>query len=323
MSQEKSVSGGRVSMVTIDDASQGQRLDNFLIRHLKGVPRTLVYRVIRKGEVRVNKARCRPETRLEIGDIVRIPPVRTGEEEGNVPVNGMLMQRLQSSILYEDDGLIALNKPQGIAVHGGSGVSHGVIEALRVLRPEARFLELVHRLDRDTSGLLLIAKRRPVLLELHDLLQRGGIDKRYHAWVAGRWPAQLREVTAPLAKNALASGERIVIVKQDGKASHTRFTVLRRERDCTLVEAVPVTGRTHQIRVHARFAGHPILGDTKYGFEEVNRVYRDCGVKRLCLHAWCLRIAWRHRPVQELVAPWEFQDRLPEACFSEPSGGDR
>ncbi len=300
-----------VRWLTVDESAVGQRLDNFLLKELKGVPRTLVYRIVRKGEVRVNKGRCKPDTRLQDGDVVRVPPLRVSAAREETVHSGVLEQ-LERSIVHEDDDLLVINKPQGLAVHGGSGLSHGVIEAFRVLRPTLDALELVHRLDRDTSGLLLIAKRRRILLRLQQLLQSGGIDKRYMAWVEGQWPAARTEVTAPLAKNVLRSGERMVTVSQDGKQSLTRFRLLRQEAGASLVEASPITGRTHQIRVHAQFAGHPIIGDTKYGRDQTNRLFRERGVRRLCLHAFSLTIRWGDRADLQFEAPWEFADGLPQ-----------
>jgi 23S rRNA pseudouridine955/2504/2580 synthase len=303
------ITGVKVQLLTVDEGAVGQRLDNFLLKQLKGVPKTLIYRIIRKGEVRVNKGRCKPDTRLQNGDLVRIPPVRVSESVESEVRPGIL-DLLERAIVYEDDDLIAINKPHGLAVHGGSGLSYGVIEAFRVLRPGLKAMELVHRLDRDTSGLLLIAKQRKALLKLQSLLQSGGIDKRYLAWVDGKWPAGKTEITAPLTKNVLRSGERIVVVSQDGKACLTRFRLLKVEQDASLVEASPITGRTHQIRVHAKFAGHPIIGDAKYCPDETNRSFRDRGVKRLCLHAYLLTIRWGDKPDLVLGAPWEYAERL-------------
>lgn len=276
--------------VSVDHA--GQRVDNFLIAHLKGVPKTLIYRILRKGEVRVNKGRIKPDYRLQAGDIVRIPPVRQAEREALPLAPRPLMQHLQASIIHEDNALIVLNKPCGVAVHGGSGISIGVIEAFRQMRPEARQLELVHRLDRDTSGLLMISKKRSLLRHLHGALrEEKQVDKRYHALVQGRWPTSKKQISAPLLKNHLRSGERMVEVAADGKAAQTVFRVLQRFGDfATLVEASPITGRTHQIRVHAQYAGHPIAGDAKYGHESFTREIRDLGGKRLFLHAARLSI---------------------------------
>lgn len=299
----------KVQFLTVDDGSAGQRLDNFLMKTLKGVPKTLIYRIVRKGEVRVNKGRCKPETRLNVGDVVRVPPVRVAEPK-ETEIRPAVLDQLERAIVYEDGDLIAINKPHGVAVHGGSGLSYGVIEAFRVLRPKLGSMELVHRLDRDTSGLLLIAKQRKSLLKLQKLLQSGGIDKRYYAWVEGRWPASKTEITAPLEKNVLRSGERMVMVSQDGKPSLTRFRLIKAGNVASLIEASPITGRTHQIRVHAKFAGHPIIGDPKYCSDEVNRWFRERGVRRLCLHAHALTIHWGGKPDLELKAPWEYETSL-------------
>ncbi len=272
----------------IEAGHEGQRIDNFLLGLLKGVPRSYVYRIVRRGEVRVNKGRVKAAYRLCNGDLVRVPPVREAEREPASPGRGVL-ERLEQAILYEDRNLVVLNKPSGVAVHGGSGLSYGVIEAFRVLRPGERCLELVHRLDRETSGCLLIAKRRSTLRQLHELLRGTGIDKRYLALVAGSWPMDRMESKAPLRKNTLRSGERMVRVQPDGKEALTRFRVRRRLPGCMLVEARPVTGRTHQIRVHAAHLGTPILGDLKYGDEAANRRFRERGLRRLFLHAEFLR----------------------------------
>ena len=280
-----------VQMLEVAPELAGQRIDNFLRTQLRGVPNTLIYRILRKGEVRVNKGRVKPEYKLQAGDLVRVPPLRLAERDEPEPLAQGLLERLEAAIVYEDKALIVLNKPAGIAVHGGSGLSYGVIEALRQLRPDAKELELVHRLDRDTSGLLMIAKKRSMLRHLHQALRGDGVDKRYMALVRGRWETSKKQVNAPLLKNTLRSGERMVEVTEDGKEALTLFRVLRRFGDfATLVEARPVTGRTHQIRVHARHAGHSIAGDSKYGDEEFTREIRELGGKRLFLHAYALRV---------------------------------
>lgn len=280
-----------VRLVEVAPEFAGQRIDNFLITYLKGVPKTLIYRILRKGEVRVNKGRIKPEYKLQAGDVVRVPPVRVPERDEPVPVAQGLLQRLEAAIVHEDKGLIVLNKPAGIAVHGGSGLSFGVIEAFRQLRPDAKELELVHRLDRDTSGLLMIAKKRSMLRHLHEQLRGDGVDKRYMALVRGNWPTAQKQVRAPLLKSNLRSGERMVEVNEEGKEALTLFKVLRRFGDfATLVEARPITGRTHQIRVHALHAGHCIAGDPKYGDEDFSREIRDLGGKRLFLHAYALNV---------------------------------
>ena len=280
-----------VQMLEVAPELAGQRIDNFLRTQLRGVPKTLIYRILRKGEVRVNKGRVKPEYKLQAGDLVRVPPLRLAERDEPEPLAQGLLERLEAAIVYEDKALIVLNKPAGIAVHGGSGLSYGVIEALRQLRPDAKELELVHRLDRDTSGLLMIAKKRSMLRHLHQALRGDGVDKRYMALVRGRWETSKKQVNAPLLKNTLRSGERMVEVTEDGKEALTLFRVLRRFGDfATLVEARPVTGRTHQIRVHARHAGHSIAGDSKYGDKEFTREIRELGGKRLFLHAYALRV---------------------------------
>ncbi|MFP3923824.1 23S rRNA pseudouridine(955/2504/2580) synthase RluC [Pseudomonas sp. W5-36] len=293
-----------VRLVEVAPEFAGQRIDNFLITYLKGVPKTLIYRILRKGEVRVNKGRIKPEYKLQAGDVVRVPPVRVPERDEPVPVAQGLLQRLEAAIVHEDKGLIVLNKPAGIAVHGGSGLSFGVIEAFRQLRPDAKELELVHRLDRDTSGLLMIAKKRSTLRHLHEQLRGDGVDKRYMALVRGNWPTAQKQVRAPLLKSNLRSGERMVEVNDEGKEALTLFKVLRRFGDfATMVEARPITGRTHQIRVHALHAGHCIAGDPKYGDEDFSREIRDLGGKRLFLHAYALTVPLPDGGELKLEAP--------------------
>ncbi len=293
-----------VQLIEVAPELAGQRIDNFLITALKGVPKTLIYRILRKGEVRVNKGRIKPEYKLQAGDVVRVPPVRLPERDEPAPVAQGLLQRLEAAIVYEDKALIVLNKPAGIAVHGGSGLSFGVIEAFRQLRPDAKELELVHRLDRDTSGLLMIAKKRSMLRHLHAALRGDGVDKRYMALVRGHWATAKKQVSAPLLKSNLRSGERMVEVNPEGKEALTLFRVLRRFGEfATMVEARPVTGRTHQIRVHALHAGHCIAGDSKYGDEDFTREIRELGGKRLFLHAYALNVPMPDGGVLKLEAP--------------------
>lgn len=281
---EASQSG--VRFVDVDGELAGQRLDNCLIRMLKGVPRTRIYRIVRKGEVRVNKKRVAVDYRLQEGDLLRIPPVRMAQRGEPVRPADHVIEQLEKSVLYEDSKLLVINKPSGLAVHGGSGLSYGVIEALRVLRPENRTLELVHRLDRDTSGCLMIAKRRSMLRHIHNQLQqKEKVEKLYHALVVGKWPVRKQLVNAPLQKNVLRSGERMVRVHVEGKKSRTGYRVLQRYEGATLVEAFPMTGRTHQIRVHCLHAGHAIAGDEKYGTDSDNEAFGRFGLKRLFLHA--------------------------------------
>ena len=279
----------KVVYVEITEDNSDQRLDNFLITRLKGVPKSHIYRIVRKGEVRVNKGRVDVKYRLVAGDIVRVPPVRVAErsEESYVPQG--LQAALQQGILFEDDGFLIINKPAGFAVHGGSGVSSGIIEGLRLLRPEAHFLELVHRLDKDTSGCLLIAKKRSALRLLQELFRNSQIQKTYQALLSGRWARKKLVVTAPLLKNAGKGGERIVVISPSGKAAETLFRRLQLFANATLVEASPKTGRTHQIRVHAASLGHPIIGDDRYGVDEINKTFKAKGYKRMFLHAQTLR----------------------------------
>ena len=279
-----------VQLLEVSAGLEGQRIDNFLLARLKGVPKTMIYRILRKGEVRVNKGRIKPDYRIKEGDIVRVPPMRMTQADEPKPLAQGLLERLEAAIVYEDKGLIVLNKPAGIAVHGGSGLNYGVIEAFRQMRPLCKEIELVHRLDRDTSGLLMIAKKRSMLRHLHEALRADGVDKRYMALVRGRWPASRKQVDAPLQKSNVRSGERMVEVNPEGKEALTLFKVIRRFSDyATLIEASPITGRTHQIRVHALYAGHAIAGDTKYGDESFSKEVREMGGKLLFLHACDLK----------------------------------
>ena len=282
-----------VKWLTVDEESAGQRLDNFLIRHLKGVPKTHVYRIIRSGEVRVNKGRASADTRIETGDVVRLPPVRISEkvaEKAARPAPGR-----EFPLLLEDDALMAIDKPAGVAVHGGSGVSFGVIEQLRQARPLAKLLELVHRLDRETSGILLVAKKRSALKHLQDQFRERETGKTYLALVQGSWPEKLKVIDSALHKFLLPDGERRVKVTSnedpDGMRSITLVKVAERLVDCTLLEVTIKTGRTHQIRVHLASQGHPIAGDDKYGDFEWNKVLQKQGLKRMFLHAWRLQFS--------------------------------
>ncbi|QPB42059.1 23S rRNA pseudouridine(955/2504/2580) synthase RluC [Rodentibacter haemolyticus] len=290
MEQKEKVINSAVKLLTISEDEAGQRIDNYLLAKLKGVPKSLIYRIVRKGEVRVNKGRIKPEYKLQAGDVVRIPPIRISEKN-DTPVSKNLnkVAALENQILFEDDCLIVLNKPSGIAVHGGSGLNFGVIEALRALRPEARFLELVHRLDRDTSGILLIAKKRSALRHLHEQLRLKTVQKDYLALVRGQWQSHVKVIQAPLLKNELSSGERIVRVSEQGKPSETRFSIEERYLNATLVKASPVTGRTHQIRVHAQYVAHPIALDDKYGDKDFDMQMQALGLNRLFLHAYSIR----------------------------------
>ncbi len=274
--------------MTIDEHAAGQRLDNFLLRELKGVPRTRIYRLLRKGEVRVDGRRANPADRLEPGARIRIPPVRmTPSDNGNGAANlpDGLAQQLRTCILHEDKELLALNKPSGLAVHGGSGLRFGLIEALRQLRPEDRFLELVHRLDRETSGVLLVARRRSTLRRLHALIRDGMMEKRYLALLVGQLPRGPVPVEAALDRSARRGGERMVQVDASGKASRSVFRCLERYDGYCLAEVDISTGRTHQIRVHAEHLGLPVAGDERYGDRAANRQLRGLGLKRLFLHA--------------------------------------
>jgi 23S rRNA pseudouridine955/2504/2580 synthase len=273
-----------VAFVRVGEDEAGQRLDNFLLARLKGVPKSHVYRLLRKGEVRVNKGRAKPDYRLAEGDEVRLPPVRRPEADAPTPRGRSAGLRLEPLILHEDDRLIVLDKPTGLAVHGGSGLSHGVIEALRAARPEAPYLELVHRLDRETSGCLLIAKRRSMLRVLHGLLREGRVEKRYLALVKGRW--ELGEVRLEdRLRKTVRGGERVVTVDETGKTAASIFRPVEIGSAASLLEVRIMTGRTHQIRVQAAEAGHPLAGDERYGDREYNRRMKELGLERLFLHA--------------------------------------
>ena len=274
----------QVQFVDIDEDMAGQRIDNFLRNQLKNIPKSMIYRIVRKGEVRVNKKRIKAEYKLKAGDLVRIPPVTIEEKtEDSVPSTKLnKVSELEQCIIYEDDHMLILNKPSGTAVHGGSGLKFGAIEALRALRPDARFLELVHRIDRDTSGILLIAKKRSALRHLQAQFREKTVQKYYFALVMGEWKNSCKVVNAPLLKNEVNS---IVRVNPNGKASETRFRVLEKFQDATLVQASPITGRTHQIRVHAQYTGHPIAWDDRYGDRRFDAYTGKVGLNRLFLHA--------------------------------------
>ncbi len=286
----------QVQQLRVDPESAGQRLDNFLMRHLKGAPKTLVYRIIRSGEVRINKGRASAETRIQDGDLIRVPPLRLSPPKPE----GALAPAREFPVLFEDDSLLAIDKPAGVAVHGGSGVSFGVIEQLRRARPSARMLELVHRLDRETSGVLLVAKKRSALKHLQDQFRERETGKTYLALVRGQWPSNRKVIDLPLEKFLLGKGEaegerRVRVVAKDdpnGMRAITLVKVAKWVGSCTLLEVTIKTGRTHQIRVHLASLGHPIVGDDKYGDFEYNRLLQKQGLKRMFLHAW--RLQFRH-----------------------------
>lgn len=274
-----------MAFIAVDEAVSGQRIDNFLVTQLKGVPKSRIYRLLRKGEVRVNKGRVKPDYRLVGGDSIRIPPVRLSQRP-TLPAPGIGLRRhLEASVLLESDSYLVIDKPAGLAVHGGSGVSLGLIEALRQCRPDAGFLELVHRLDKETSGCLLLAKKRSALRHLQQQLREGRVSKLYQALVMGDWPKGISSIDAPLRKNTLESGERIVRPVRDGKRAVTHFQVMGRFEFATLLAVRLETGRTHQIRVHAQLAGHSLAGDAKYGDGEFNACMNSRGLKRMFLHA--------------------------------------
>jgi 23S rRNA pseudouridine955/2504/2580 synthase len=285
----KDLSKESVTFLEVGEDGAGQRIDNFLLKRLKGVPKSHVYRILRSGEVRVNKGRAAADRRLELGDRVRVPPVRVAEKPDATAVPPR-----DFPVVFEDEALLVIDKPAGVAVHGGSGVDFGVIEQVRRARPQAKFLELAHRLDRETSGLLIIGKKRSALIRLHDLFRDGGIDKRYFALVKGHWRDKLRNVKLPLHKYLTPEGERRVRVSPEGKEAHSIMRLKERWNtslgEFCLLEVELRTGRTHQIRVHLAHLGFPILGDEKYGDFALNRDLQKAGLKRMFLHAASMRL---------------------------------
>ena len=289
------ISKDSVSLITVAEHEAGQRLDNYLIKILKGVPKNHIHRIIRAGEVRLNKKRCKPDSRIQTGDLLRIPPVRTAEKQRSSENRAQAVPAREFTIIYEDDALLVIDKPAGTAVHGGSGVSFGVIEQIRRARPEARYLELVHRLDKDTSGLLMIAKKRSALVKLHEAIRNDHPKKIYLALGVGKLPNDSFHVKLPLFKYTGAQGEKMVRVSEDGQSAHTIFRVLNRFSDdllhqvglshLTLVQATLKTGRTHQIRVHLQSQHCPIAGDERYGDYQANKRLQKLGLKRMFLHA--------------------------------------
>jgi 23S rRNA pseudouridine955/2504/2580 synthase len=306
----KDLEKNSVQLVTIAEEEAGQRIDNYLLRVCKGVPKSHIYRILRSGEVRVNKGRIDQLYRLVEGDVVRIPPIRIAEKAaGSAPVPGA-----EFAIVHEDSHLLVIDKPAGVAVHGGSGVSYGVIEQLRAARPQAKFLELVHRLDRETSGLLLLAKKRSALTNLHEQMRDGKTDKRYLTLVSGNWTNPRQHVKLPLHKFTTADGERRVVVQAGGQEAHTVFNLLRKWPEFALLEAELKTGRTHQIRVHLASSGFPIVGDEKYGDFALNKQLQKPtdargALRRMFLHAY--RITFQH---PETGKPMTLSAPLPAEC---------
>ena len=311
---QNQVASDQVSFIEIDESAAGQRIDNFLVRVCKGVPKSHIYRILRSGEVRVNKGRVDAQYRLALGDIVRVPPIRTSQS--TVPAGAVPVPAAQFPVLYEDDALLVIDKPAGVAVHGGSGVAFGVIEQLREARPQGRFLELVHRLDRETSGVLMLAKKRSALVGLHEQMRENQTDKRYFACVHGEWASdwgRRRAVKEPLHKYLTPEGERRVRVQADGMPSHTVFNLVERWPGYALLEAELKTGRTHQIRVHLAHLGLPIVGDAKYGNFALNKALArngaQPGIKRMFLHAYRMKLA---HPITG--ATLQFEAPLPADC---------
>jgi 23S rRNA pseudouridine955/2504/2580 synthase len=275
-----------VRYIEVAEEEAGQRIDNYLLARLKGVPKSHIYRIVRGGEVRINSKRVQVSQKVAAGDRIRIPPLRVAERDAPEPA-----PHFKLPVLFEDEHLLAIDKPSGLAVHGGSGVAHGVIESLRSMRPQARFLELVHRLDRETSGVLLVAKKRAALTALHQMMRSRDMDKRYLAAVAGRFRNERQRVRLSLAKRTTKEGEKRVSVSDSGQEAETVFHLVERSPEYSLLEAELLTGRTHQIRVHLAHLGHPVLGDDKYGDYELNKALRKQGLKRMFLHAAKLSFA--------------------------------
>jgi 23S rRNA pseudouridine955/2504/2580 synthase len=304
-------------MVEISAAQLNQRLDNFLMKQLDNVPRTRIYRIIRKGEVRVNKKRCKPDYKLQIGDQVRIPPIRMDQEKPHkARPPAALVGKIEQAVLYQNHDILIVDKPAGLAVHAGSGVDYGLIDVMRLLYPETE-IELVHRLDRDTSGCLLLAKNRQALLGMQVLLQERQLNKNYTAVVQGYWPQEIAEISKPLQKFHLPNGERRVRVDAKGKPALSRIKLLRGGKYYSIIQVELVTGRTHQIRVHCQAQGHPIAGDDKYGDNEFNRNLRRRGIRRLMLHASSLELPFCDYTSEIVInapLPAEFELLLADAA---------
>jgi len=297
-----------VQFIEISAAQAGQRIDNFLLTLEKGVPKSRIYRAIRKGEVRVNKGRIKQTYKIQAGDSIRVPPLHTSDKVVMTTVNDHVRKQLTEAVIFEDDHILALNKPPGLAVHAGSNIDQGIIESLRIIRSELPYLELVHRLDRDTSGCLLLAKSRDSLLNLQQQMINHDIDKRYLTLLRGYWDKEERLIEQPLQKNAVSSGERMVRVDPEGKYAKTIFVPVESFPKAQLTEVILFTGRTHQIRVHSAFMNHPVAGDDKYGHRNFNRDMKKVGLKRMFLHSWKLGIT--HPETNEpllLVAPLPVQ----------------
>jgi len=297
----------KVQFIEISASQAGQRIDNFLLTLEKGVPKSRIYRAIRKGEVRVNKGRIKQTYKIEAGDVIRVPPLQVSEKTAPIDINQSLQQQLLASIIFEDDAMLVLNKPSGLAVHAGTQIQVGVIEAFRLIKPELEFIELVHRLDRDTSGCLLIAKSRESLLNLQQQMLSDQIDKRYLTLLKGEMNSDEVYIEQPLQKNTVSSGERMVKVDPEGKSAKTLFIKRQSYGIAQLSEVKLFTGRTHQIRVHSAWSGHPVAGDDKYGDREFNKQMKTFGLKRLFLHAWRLGI---HHPITQ--EPLSLEAPLPE-----------
>ncbi|GMQ96339.1 MAG: 23S rRNA pseudouridine(955/2504/2580) synthase RluC [Gammaproteobacteria bacterium] len=292
----------RVHYVTAEAAHAGQRIDNFLIARLKGVPRSLIYRILRTGQVRINMGRVRPDYRLKSGDVIRLPPIRQAEQRPQSSIPARLVESLGKAVCYEDNDLLVMDKPSGLAVHAGSKVSYGLIDVMRQLRPDLADIRLVHRLDKDTSGCLMLAKNRASQNRIQDAMQAGNIDKQYLGLVAGTLPRGTHAVENALRKNVLRKGERMVVTVENGKLAKSEITPLEHYKEASLVKINLLTGRTHQARVHCAHLGHPIAGDRKYGDRTFNRLIRTFGLKRLFLHASMLCLPGTTQGEQDIVA---------------------
>jgi len=287
-----------IRLLEVNESDSGQRIDNYLMKHLKGVPRSMIYRLLRKGSVRVNKKRKKPDYRIEAGDIVKVPPIRT-TETGGIEIPPAQSEKIKQNVLYEDDSLMIINKPAGMAVHGGSGLAWGLIELVRKTWPEYKSIELIHRLDRFTSGCLLLAKTRVALLNVQEQIKKFELHKSYLALTQGEWPLAEVKVDARLQKNVIKSGERMVLVTPEGKEALSYFRTRQQFKSAALCEVEIITGRTHQIRVHAASEGHGVAGDTKYGDSEFNKQMKSIGLKRMFLHAH--KITLRHPETTKLL----------------------
>jgi len=311
-----------VQVIEIEEDQDNQRIDNFLVRVLADIPKTRIYRLIRKGEIRVNKGRIKANHRLKVGDIVRIPPVWVGDESAEVRVPPGLMKEIEQCILFENDQCIVINKPSGLAVHAGSGLRFGLVDVVKAMRPDQDYVELAHRLDRETSGCIIVAKNRKTLIFLHEQFKSGGVIKKYLTGVVGHWDEGNKTIAAPLKKNVVQGGERMVEVAADGKSAVSHFTLLQHYPGLSLLEVILETGRTHQIRVHAAYAGHPVAGDKKYGDKRSNQILKEKGLGHLFLHAHWLELFLPGR-VEKLLVTTPLPPDLQQVLTKLESAGSK